>query len=349
MNSTELVLSQEGVFNQASPIASVAWEKESQFAIQALSNNAYLANAALKFPANLQNAIINVAAIGISLNPALKHAYLVPRNVKDVGTVVCLDISYQGLMHLALDAGSIEWGQAKLVYANDDYENTGIDKAPNHVQKTFGDKGAIVGAYCTVKLPSGDYLTEEMDIEALDKIKNASKAANGPWKTWPEEMMRKSVVKRASKYWPTCSSLSHAVSVINQHEGLEEVDITPSYTIEQKQELDRIIKDEDAMGALVMSRTLSAEVLTDLFNSFEKGHISKNKQALRDITKAGWDILEGVAQVVKRRGANVGEQEEHDDVVQEEIADLTKEEKKILCGLLDKDDIEYLTLLAANQ
>ena len=143
----ELVQQQEWFFKNAVGSNKVEWEKESQFAIQALGNNYRLHEAATNNQASLQNAIINVAAIGISLNPANKHAYLVPRSVKK-GTppIVCLDISYQGLMHLATQSGSIEWGQSKLVYANDNYINNGIDKAPTHEQKTFGDKGAIIGA-----------------------------------------------------------------------------------------------------------------------------------------------------------------------------------------------------------
>ncbi|MGP0745242.1 recombinase RecT, partial [Escherichia coli] len=88
---------------------------------------------------------INVAAIGITLNPASKLAYLVPRD-----GMVCLDISYMGLLHIAMESGVISWGQAKLVHANDTYESNGLDKAPTHKYNAFGDRGDIVGVYCTV-------------------------------------------------------------------------------------------------------------------------------------------------------------------------------------------------------
>tara|TARA_R110002124_G_C8839675_1_gene505438 strand:+ start:112 stop:1077 length:966 start_codon:yes stop_codon:yes gene_type:complete len=227
MNTTDLVLSNESFFKNALCENEVKWEQESQFAIQALSNE-YCANAVMSNPASLQNAIINVAAVGISLNPALKHAYLVPRAVKKgQAPVICLDISYMGLLHIAMQSGSIKWGQAKIVYANDTYINNGIDKAPTHNQDTFSkDKGPVIGVYCTVKTPDGDYLTEEMDVDALHKVEASSKAANGPWKTWREEMQRKTVVKRASKYWPKIERLSHAIEALNYHEGLD--DLTPT-------------------------------------------------------------------------------------------------------------------------
>tara|TARA_B100001105_G_C22380984_1_gene439659 strand:+ start:368 stop:1228 length:861 start_codon:yes stop_codon:yes gene_type:complete len=216
MNIVEIVNDQETFFNGVATSADVVWGKESQFAIQALSASEFATKTAISNPASVQNAIINIAACGISLNPVLKHAYLVPRK-----GVICLDISYQGLIHIATHHGSVEWVQSKLVYANDNYINNGVDRSPTHEQKTFGDKGAIVGAYCTAKTNTGAYLTEEMDIEALNKVKDSSTAGKGPWKTWPEEMMRKTVVKRASKYWPKCEQMSKAVETLNTIEGFE--------------------------------------------------------------------------------------------------------------------------------
>ena len=87
-NVVEYVSQQEGLFLPVISDESVTWEKEKQFAIQAFQGNKFLTDTATKNPASLQNAIINVASIGISLNPANKHAYLVPRDGR-----ICLDIS----------------------------------------------------------------------------------------------------------------------------------------------------------------------------------------------------------------------------------------------------------------
>ena len=143
-NVVEYVSEQEGLFLPVLSDESVNWEKEKQFAIQALQANDYLSGVAAKNQASLQNAIVNVASIGISLNPALKHAYLVPRKGG-----VCLDLSYMGLLHLAQSSGVILWGQCKVVRANDTYQNAGLSKEPTHIANTFGDRGDIVGAYCT--------------------------------------------------------------------------------------------------------------------------------------------------------------------------------------------------------
>lgn len=246
MDLIQYVKQQEEMFTPVISDPSIKWEREQQFCIQAIQNSEYLAKLATSNPASFQNAIINVANIGISLNPAAKLAYLVPRDNK-----VCLDVSYMGLLHIATTEGSIGWGQAKLVRANDTYVNQGLTKEPKHEYSAFGDRGAVVGVYCTVKLPTGDYMTEEMDFAELMKVRDSSKAKSGPWKTWPEEMMRKSVVKRASKYWPKPqqSRLDRAIDMLNTDngEGLEEKDITGAtedQILEFMQVLDVLEKDQ---------------------------------------------------------------------------------------------------------
>jgi len=285
-NVYEIIEHQKAMFSQVLSVESITWDKEKQFAIQALQANKMLNDTAWKNQASLQNAIINVASIGISLNPALKHAYLVPR-----GSAVCLDISYMGLLSLAQKSGAIAWGQAKLVYKNDDYTNTGIDTAPTHHQKTFGDKGEIVGVYCTVKLPSGDYLTEEMDIETIEKIKSASKAANGPWKMWFTEMARKAVVKRASKYWPQSDSVSTAVDMLNQQEGNNEpIQTSPEvkdYTPDQKEYYDQLITNSDSIAMFVLLTTVEETVKTNLYHSFIKGEKGKYQRIVDDLYRKG--------------------------------------------------------------
>lgn len=215
LSIVEFVKQQEPLFVGAVTDQSVTWAKESQFAIQYFQRNDYLAKTALSNPTSAQNAIINVAAIGITLNPASKLAYLVPRD-----GMVCLDISYMGLLHLAQSTGSIKWGQCKLVYSNDTYESNGLDTAPTHKYNAFGDRGDVVGGYCTVKTADGDYLTEEMSVAEIKATEATSKAKNGPWKNFWEEMARKTIVKRASKYWPRAERLDNAIHVINEDEGI---------------------------------------------------------------------------------------------------------------------------------
>jgi len=223
---------------------SVSWDREKQFAIQAFQQNDYLAKIALGNPVAAQNAIINVAAIGITLNPAQKLAYLVPRNGG-----ICLDIRYMGLMHLAMETGSIRWGQAVIVYSGDTFKRIGIDKSPLHEVDEFGDRGEPVGAYCVVKTSDGDYLTETMKREDIHAIRDRSQGyksgKNSPWLTDELEMWRKTVVKRASKYWPKVERLNNAVSYLNDSgEGFEKEPVMPHYSEDEIKQLEQESKQE---------------------------------------------------------------------------------------------------------
>lgn len=208
----------------------VNWTAEQNYAMQLLSANSFALQVAHKNPVSVQNALRNAAAIGVSLCPADKHAYLVPRS-----GAICLDVSYMGLIHLATESGSIEFGQAKLVYANDFYESNGIDKAPTHRYQAFGNRGELVGAYCVVKTSKGAYLTDEMDINQLNAIKARSESAkrnSGPWITDFEEMCRKTVVKRGAKYWPKADRLNQAIQYLNTDggEGINKEDVARDVT-----------------------------------------------------------------------------------------------------------------------
>lgn len=216
---------------------SIKFEREAEFAVQILAGNDYLLRLA-KEPAgkgSLLASVHNVAAIGISLNPAKKQAYLVPRKGK-----LCLDISWMGLIDLAVSSGSILWAQCHLVYESEapTFEVAGFDQPPVHKRNPFAkDRGEVVGAYCVAKFPSGDYITEAMSIDEINAIRDRSEAwkkymadssKKCPWNTDPGEMQRKTVVKRASKWWADADKSGRVQQAIHHlntdaEEGLAEI------------------------------------------------------------------------------------------------------------------------------
>ena len=147
---------------------------EKGFAMQILTKSDYMMKVALGNKASLAQAITNVAAIGLTLNPAEKLAYLIPRK-----GIICLDPSYMGLIRLATDAGSIRWCQAKIVRENDTFTIEGVDKEPTHKYSPFGDRGEVVGVYCIAKAlassspppqpPPPSWLLRRNEIDALHR------------------------------------------------------------------------------------------------------------------------------------------------------------------------------------
>lgn len=230
MASTDLQTITDDIYNTRDAFVaaladtSLSFEREAGFALQVLSASPFATKLAISNRQSLVNAITNVAAIGISLNPARKQAYLVPRDNK-----ICLDISYMGLMDLAMLTGSILWAQAELVYEKDTFELNGYDAPPTHKYSPFAtDRGAIVGVYVVVKTADGDYLTCTMTIDQVYEARAISTAWKAylkdpsktcPWVTQEGEMIKKTCVKRAYKYWPKTERLEHAIHHLNTDSG----------------------------------------------------------------------------------------------------------------------------------
>ena len=204
----------------------LSFEREAGFAVQTIQANDYMVKVAMGNRQSVVNAVTNIAAIGISLSPAKKQAYLVPRDGK-----ICLDISYIGLMDLAMATGAIRWAQAELVLANDNFALQGMDRPPLHSFNPFAkDRGDVVGVYVVVKTSDGDYLTETISADEVNAIRDRSsawkayqsKGKSCPWVTDWGEMAKKTCVKRAYKYWPKTEQLEQAIHHLNTegNEGL---------------------------------------------------------------------------------------------------------------------------------
>lgn len=217
------ILSMEKEFN-ALNTEKLVFKKECEFALQLLEGNETLLKASIANPSSLKNAIVNVSAIGLSLNPAEKLAYLVPRGGK-----VCLDDSYMGKIKLATDSGSIRWAKVELIYKNDTFKENGIGQVPVHEFNRFEDRGEIVGVYCVAKTFDGELLVEVMTRKECHEIRNKTEAYKAfkdgkikstPWNDNEPEMIKKTVVRRAFKFWPKTKRVLKAMEIELQNNGL---------------------------------------------------------------------------------------------------------------------------------
>lgn len=224
----------------------VRWAEESQYALQAVKSNPKLLKCDVT---TIQDAIINVASVGLSLNPASGHCYLVPEYNKQAKVVACqLRVSFKGLIKLATDSGSISWVKADVVKEKDTFEHRGFNEIPLHHMKPFEDRGATVGAYCVAKTTAGEILVDVISAEQLSRIKGSAKT-QFVWDNWPDEMAKKAIIKRAAKQWPPgphARQLDEAIAVINKSEGtdfeeFEQLEKTAAY-------ISKAIKDDDSLA-----------------------------------------------------------------------------------------------------
>ena len=288
----------------------INFDKEAQFALQILGGSDFMMGVAMSNRQAVENAITNIAAIGISLNPAKKQAYLVPRKSKGA-MMVCLDISYMGLIDLAVASGSILWAQANIVREHDNFIVNGFDKPPTHGHDPFAGteaRGKIKGAYVVVKTSDGEYLTHTMDIESIYSVRDRSESwkafkdgkakSGGPWASDEGEMIKKTVVKQAYKYWPKTDRsgrVDEAIHHLNTEggEGLESINTGNKYPADKLQEW---IKQAVGAKTEVDLSTLWAKGVADMkpskdltaYNEFKAAVVTRGvqlkKTAATDVT-----------------------------------------------------------------
>jgi len=120
-----------------------------------------------------------------------------------------------GLLKRARNSGEISNVSAHVVYSADEFTiEYGDDERLVHKPSLAAERGKPVGAYAIARLKDGSIVREWMTIADLEKVRNVSRAKNaGPWRDWTDEMYRKTVLRRLSKWLPTDAEDSKARSL----------------------------------------------------------------------------------------------------------------------------------------
>jgi recombination protein RecT len=221
----ELVFKAQKQF-EASNEYQMNFNREAGFAIQVLTQNDFLASCE---PESIRNAVVNVSLTGLTLNPALKYAYLIPRDRKCV-----LDISYIGMIKLLTDAGAVKNVDAAVIYSNDKFDyRKGTDPYFKHVP-ALQNRGDKIGVYAVAFFRDGGFQFDVLGKEEIEKVRATSESWKketsrkySPWETWEDEMWKKTALKRIFKLLPKTNFSDQLIAAIsNDHEN-EMQDLTP--------------------------------------------------------------------------------------------------------------------------
>jgi recombination protein RecT len=107
-----------------------------------------------------------------------------------------------GILKLMRNTGEIATIGAEVFCERDEFDyGLGSDPFVRH-RPALDDRGEVQGAYAIVKTKDGAQYIEIMGRNDIDKVMRMSKAQNGPWKSWFEEMARKTVLRRLAKKCP---------------------------------------------------------------------------------------------------------------------------------------------------
>lgn len=143
---------------------------------------------------------------------------------KDVYDVT-LVIDYKGYNTLSIRSGYVSAIHAEIVRENDyfSYENGVVRHRPD-IFAPSEKRGEVVGAYALARMHNGGEKFEVMSLEQIFNVRGRSASYQAsqrfdittPWDTDPEEMYKKTVVRRLMKYLPITPELSIAIQADNE-------------------------------------------------------------------------------------------------------------------------------------
>lgn len=171
-------------------------------------------------PTSLMLAILEASSVGLFPDGGtLGHGYILPYGAK-----AKFIPGFRGLMDMARRSGKIEGIQARIIYEGDKFEcEFGAKPKLVHVPaRMLGvEQGSKIGAYASATyIGSGEVVFEVMWEADIEKIRQSSPAGtSGPWISHPEEMWRKSVLRRLMKYLPLSADMQSAVATDEYHEA----------------------------------------------------------------------------------------------------------------------------------
>lgn len=165
-------------------------------------------------PNTVMRCVVLASQLGLEPGGALGSAYLVPFYNGRLKKYDCqMIVGYRGLIDLMRRSGAVLGVEARCVYDCDEFDiQYGTDTAvTHHPNINRPDSAEFIGAYCVIHIRDGQPLVEWMSREEIERIRKQAKADRGPWVDHYDEMARKTVVRRASKYAPMSTELATAV------------------------------------------------------------------------------------------------------------------------------------------
>jgi recombination protein RecT len=156
------------------------------------------------------NALLTLSQLGIE--PDGRRAHLIPFDNRKRGvTEVQLLLDYKGLVELAMRTGLISSIHADIVCDKDTFEyDRGELKA--HKINFREPRGEMYAAYALCRFKDGTESCQVMAKSDIDGIRSRSRAGNsGPWVTDYNEMAKKTVFRRLSKWLPLSPEYRDAI------------------------------------------------------------------------------------------------------------------------------------------
>ena len=183
-------------------------ERFMRIAMTAITKNPKLAECT---QASLMGCLLDIAQLGIEADG--RRAHLIP-----YGTTCTLIIDYKGLVELVKRSGEVVTIHADKVCKNDDFL-VDMGEIKKHLIDYSRDRGEAYAYYAYAKMKDGSLQTEVMTKAEVEKIRQGSKGKNStPWTQHFDEMGKKTVFRRLSKWLPMLPEVAQKVDQVERME-----------------------------------------------------------------------------------------------------------------------------------
>jgi len=178
---------------------------------------------------SIGGAVLTAAQLGIEIG-VNGQGWIIP--YKNEATLV---IGYQGLVDLVYRSEKIDYLDAEVICENDEISvEKGANPRLRHVPN-LRERGKAYAVYAVAKVKGAmDAVFAVLTMEEIQKIKNSSHGAeksDSPWQKWPEEMYKKTALKRLCKLLPKSVELRDAL----EYESEAEERAAPVKEVEARQ------------------------------------------------------------------------------------------------------------------
>lgn len=244
--------------------------------------------------ASFLNALRQCVSFGLMPTPATDMGYFIPYKDKATGaTEVQFKLGWRGILELARRSGV--HAVAKVVYKGDRFAyKDGLNPEITHEPDLTGPRGNgdVVCAYCEAVWTGEDgaprKAVEVMTKAEIDTVRSKAAEGSGAWKDFYAEMARKTVLRRASKWWPLSTEAVEAIGV--DAEG--EFDFSKPVRIHAESPADAVAPE--------IRETVEAEVIDD--DGAKKPFTAEVKAKMLAAIEAA-QTLERTYQIEERFGA----------------------------------------------
>lgn len=168
-----------------------------RFALLDMQQNAKLRDAD---PQSVYLALLACAVTGLEPGALKGEAYLVPFAGK-----AQFMAGYRGFIKMAKRSREVVGFTSNVVRERDVFDiDLGTANTITHKPAMVPDRGLVVGSYAIAVMASGHREIEFIDRDGLERIRGiADKRGKSPaWLEWPDEMSRKSSIRRLAKRLP---------------------------------------------------------------------------------------------------------------------------------------------------